>query len=169
MKRYGRRVLLISCLLFLLSVTMFWVAYYTTGTRKNYFSIVSAVGILPAAKFFVFFIMAFQFKQLSLSEFERLKSASDHQLYDLLYTSRNLNITINACVSSEHRLIIYSKDKKLDKKGAALILKQDMEDELRIHRMDIMIFDELDFYLSELYKIKSKNSEVGEYLIRMSL
>lgn len=169
MKKYGRRVLLISSILFFLSLTMFWVAYYTTGTRKNYFSIISAVGILPAAKFFVFFIMAFRFKPLVLSEFERLRQGSCRQLYDLLYTSQSLNININACASCENQLIIYSKDKKLDKKAAVLVLKQDMEKELGIHTVDIMIFDELAPYLSELYKINSENLQIENYLLRMSL
>lgn len=169
MDRYKKRVFLISCFLLLLSISVFLLGVLSTGTKKNYLSIIAVVGVLPAAKFVVYFIISCKFKMLTLSEYEKIKDLSLHQLYDLFYTTAELNIMINACSTSEEKVIVYTKDNKLDKKRASCLLKENVKSELGLRELIVMICDDLDEYLRELSSLHKRNVSLEQYLIHASL
>ena len=47
---HKKRQLLKTILFFLLPAAIFLIGYLTTGTKKNYFTIIAVVGCLPACK-----------------------------------------------------------------------------------------------------------------------
>lgn len=169
MKNYKRRTLILSLIFFAFSLSAFLVGYYTTGTRKNYLSIVAAVGVLPAAKFFVFFIMSLRFKKLGREEYDRLKRVSEHQLYDLFYTGQTLNIQVNACRFLHNELLIYTKDGKLDTSAAINLLSEDLKKDLGLSKIRIFIFHSLESYMERIREKEGCFFELGEYLIHSSL
>lgn len=167
--RYRKRVFLISFFLFILSISVFLSGFLSTGTKKNYLSIVAVAGILPAAKFVVYFIISCKFKTLTLSEYEKTKESRLHQLYDLFYTTSDMNIMINVCSVSQKKVIVYTKDNKLDKKKAGCLLKENIESELGLREVTVMIYDDLDKYLSELLSQCERDMSLERYLIQASL
>ncbi len=61
-----QKIITILCtlLLFALALGFFFVGYYTTGTKKNLFTVVAILGILPAAKSMVRAIMFLRYASL---------------------------------------------------------------------------------------------------------
>lgn len=169
MSVYRRRVLIMGLSLFCLSMAVFLTGYLTTGSRMNYFSVISAVGVLPAAKFIVYFVMASRFKYLSVHEYEQIKELSEFQLYDLYFTGNTVNIMINACVCVDEAVIIYTKDRGLDLKKATEYLTTQLKSGAGMNAPDVKIYQQVEAYGNELAHLKTKESGCKEFLLSSSL
>lgn len=174
-KRLRKRTALISILFIVLSVVIFVVGFITTKTRRNYLSIVSAIGMLPAAKFLVLFLITFKIRPLSLDKYRKISNTLklDNILFDLLYTSHELNIAINACYYAKNNILnIYTSDSKLDKRKAIDIIIADynfinLDNKIK---WKIQIYKDFERFILEMNKqIDDFDSELKSFILSKSL
>ncbi len=136
-----------TVLLFAVSVSLFIGGYIATETRNNLLTVVAVLGCLPASKSMVNAIMFCRFHSAS-EEVHQTVSSLDEQtdtLYDLVFTTQNVNYCVSHACLIGQELVLYTEDKKLDKKGLEVHLK-DMLKKAGVQKVNIGIFSELRRY-----------------------
>lgn len=171
-ERYRRFSFVIAAMMYALSIAMFAVGLISTGSRYNYFSIIAAVGILPAAKFTVYYIMSLRFKALGRAEYDELQKNGAYMLFDLLYTSLKYNININAVSFFEDGIYIYTVDGSTDRQRAAAIVQNDLRLKGSFDDMNVFVLTDITEYMnmiSDKDVSYEPDRELAELIKAMSL
>lgn len=109
------RVILMTILFFGLSLAIFLMGYFTTGTKRNLLTVVAILGCLPSCKSAVNMIMFIKAKGCSDVLANRIKeSTSIANMYDMYFTSYKKNFALSALVVSNNRLIGISEAPNFD-------------------------------------------------------
>lgn len=160
--KYNRNKLLIYTIsMYMLSLMIYFMGLLTTKTNKNLLTIVAVLGILPASKLLISFIMACRVKTVSLD----IKSEIDSKIcnlngfYHLYFTSYDVNYYLAHCVITTDTLIGYTDTIGFDNKK----FNEHMEKHMKIDGINdilIKVFDNKDAYinrLSQLEKLEQAN------------
>lgn len=153
-RRLKRKTFIIAFTLYLLSITLFIIGIVTTGSKKNYLSIAAAIGILPAAKFTVWFIMAHTFIPISPEEYKKISNIFDSAVfYDLLLTNNTLVVNINALIVSNGCIYAFSKTNKNKAIKAT-------ESELsQLLSAKVQLYDNIDDFLAHTVGINNRQED----------
>lgn len=125
------------------------VGYIKTHTRLNIFTVVAVLGCLPASKMLVEFITIFPYKTIDkkLSDEISEKSALLTTAYDLVITSKEKIMPINAIVISNHTVFGYAKNPKTNPDEAASYIKKVLS-ENNYPKTTVKVFSEYVPFLS---------------------
>ena len=101
-----------TVLYFAISFAIFFIGFFTTGTKKNLLTIVAVLGMLPASKSLVSVIMFARYKSFR----EEIEVPDVLCAYDCVFTSEKKNFVVNHLCVAGSCIIGYSVDKGFDEK-----------------------------------------------------
>lgn len=106
---------LVKTLVFLfLSFGLYYMGVKTTGSNKNYLTLVAVLGCLPMAKFAVNFVLFLRAKGCSVEVKNILDKKNAVPLfYDLYFTTFKKNFQVSALSYKKKNLIMLSEDKNI--------------------------------------------------------
>ena len=134
---------------FAVVLAIFILGYVQTGTRKNLLTVVAAVGCLPAAKMLVEFIVMYPHKGIEEEKYQEIneKAPLILRLYDMLISSPQKLMPIDALVISGHIVCGYTSSPKTDEDFLAKYLKKTLEDN-HYDKMTVKIFHDYKMVLA---------------------
>lgn len=149
-----------SLVLFGLALAIFLVGYYTTGTKKNYFTIIAVLSVLPAAKVLATTIVFLKNRTMK-KEFYDLITPYEGTLsvvYDLVVTAYEKTFSIDAAAVAGKTVIVFSDSAKTDIPYAEKYLK-DMMLNNGIKGSSVKIFKEIKPYVE---RMKTMNENLSQ-------
>lgn len=99
---------------------IFWIGYILTDTNKNIFTLAAVLGMLPAAKLIVSFIMYLKAEKFAISKTlydkyeDLLKDTKLKYGFDLYLTSEKYNFPVSVCVIADKSIFLYLNSPKAD-------------------------------------------------------
>ena len=159
--KYKRTVdIIITIILFLLSLGLFVIGYVATGSKKNLLTIVAVLGLLPACKMVVDVIMCFRVKPVEESVKEGIDASIGklYGLYHMYFTSYDKNFPIDHLVITSNSVIGLCSNPKFDEKLFITHLKDYMRKD-GIKDITIKIFDDYNKYLNRLSELNNLDDE----------
>ncbi len=118
LKRKRNRVIVVTILYFVISIAIILIGYFSTGTKRNLFTVVGVLGCLPACKSMVNMIMLLRAKGCS-DEAHREISKEDVKeitMYDMYFTSYKHNFAVSNMVICKNAIIAFYEDSKFIEK-----------------------------------------------------
>ena len=104
-----KKRILITILLFGISIAVFLAGYLTTHTRNNLLTIVAILGCLPAARSAVSMILLLPYRSLEEEKVKAVREAAPGNVlvFDLVLTSSEKIMAVDALLVSKHLLCGY--------------------------------------------------------------
>ena len=123
--------------------------YVQTGSRLNLFTVVAAVGCLPAAKMLVEYITVSPHKGIEPEKYMEIEEKAPlvMRIYDLLITSTEKAMPIDALVISGHVVCGYAGSPRTDEAAVAKHIKDVLKDN-RYDKMTVKIFHDYAMFLA---------------------
>ncbi len=124
----------------LASLAIFFTGLLVNDWEKaNFFTIVSILGVLPGAKLLTLLIVLFPHKQIKEDEkafLDGLVRDNDKVFYDVVFTSKESPMHLDAIIVTEHQIVGYTTENKdkIDK------TEQYFKNELNIRKLDYVCF-----------------------------
>lgn len=121
---------------FAIVIAVLLLGYFQTGTKMNLFTILAILGCLPAAKMLVEFITMAPHKSIEVDIYKELEEKAGllTRIYDLIITSAEKVMPVDAIVISGHVVCGYTSSNKTDEN----ILAQHIKKTLKQHHYDKM-------------------------------
>lgn len=154
--------------LYILSASIYAIGYFTTGSNKNLLTIVAVLGILPASKMLISFIMNSRVKPIDASlraEFDK-NSEGLNNLYHMYFTSYDTNFRVDHMVITKDTVVGYSSDLKFDEKKFLEHMDKHMKIE-GIQDIVIKIFTSKDNYINRLGQLKDLDDKTNEKMYQL--
>lgn len=128
---------------------VFILGYVQTKTKQNLFTIAAVVGCLPAAKMLVEFITVYPHKGIELEKYEEIEEKAPlvMRLYDMLITSTEKAMPVDALVISGHVVCGYTSSQRTDDAYVAKHIKGVLADN-RYDKMTVKIFHDYSMFLA---------------------
>lgn len=169
---YKKKVEIIKTLvMFAVSVGLYLMGYFTTGSNKNLLTIVAVLGMLPASKLAVNAIMNCRIKPVSVQTKDAIDShvGSLYGLYNILFTSYEKNYAFAHIVITGDSVVGLTFDPKFDEKKFTEHLTKHMKLD-GITGIVIKVFDKEESYLRRLDELNSRdeqNNSPSEKLVNL--
>lgn len=111
-----KKVFLWTFVLFAIPIAIYITGLLQTGTRKNLFTVVAILGCLPACKWMVNLIMIMMQKPVSKEVYEQVRAACGTLTagYELVFTTYEHTIPVNAVVICGEHVVCFTPDEKAD-------------------------------------------------------
>lgn len=153
---FQRKIEIIKTLFMLaLSIGLYRLGIYSTGSNKNLLTLVSVLGCLPMAKFAVNSIMFIRASGCSKELFEKIKGNSIEPLfYDLYFTSFKKNFQISALYYKKKNLIMVTEDSKTDLQAGEEHIKTVLSN-CGLEGITIKIFDDNQKFIDRVSDLSS--------------
>ena len=162
---YQKKVSVIRTVLFFaLSLSLYGLGIYSTGSNKNLLTIVAVLGLLPSCKSAVNAVMFLKAGACSEKAREKISFYDDKLtgFYDMYFTSYQKNFPISHMVLKGNMICAYTESEKCDIKAGEEhldhLLKQD-----GFKNMTIKIFDNLDKYIDRLGQLVELDIEENKH------
>jgi hypothetical protein len=111
---YERKVVIIrTAVYFIMSIAVFLLGYFSTGSKENLLTIVAVLGLLPSSKSLVSVIMYLRIPKYSQKAYKEISAREGNVpvIYSMYLTSYKLNFPINAFAVKGNNLIGYTEFK----------------------------------------------------------
>lgn len=137
-------------------VLLLIIGYVITHTKMNLFTLVAVLGCLPASKMLVEFIAIFPYKTIDKAVAEEIEEKAPllTTAYDLVITSKDKIMPVDAVVISNHTVFGYARNPKTDPAEAAEYIKSILA-ENHYSKMTVKVFSE---YVPFLSRVEGLNS-----------
>lgn len=160
-----------TVLFFALSLAVYGLGIYSTGSNKNLLTIVAVLGLLPSCKSAVNAVMFLRASGCSQTSKEKISLYDDKLtgFYDMYFTSYQKNFPISHMVLKGNVICAYTESEKCDIRAGEAHLEHLLKQE-GYKNMSIKIFDNLDKYvdrLSQLLDLDVTESKNRDGMIRM--
>lgn len=160
-----------TVLFFALSLAVYGLGIYSTGSNKNLLTIVAVLGLLPSCKSAVNAVMFLRASGCSQTAEEKISLYDDKLtgFYDMYFTSYQKNFPISHMVLKGNVICAYTESEKCDIRAGEAHLEHLLKQE-GYKNMSIKIFDNLDKYvdrLSQLLDLDVAESKNRDGMIRM--
>ena len=139
-KARKQKYLLGAVVEFAIVIAIFVTGYIQTGSRLNLLTVVAVVGCLPAAKMLVEFITMAPYKSIE-------KAPLILKAYDMIITSSQKVMPLDAVVVSGHIVCGYASNPKTDEAALARHIKDILKDN-HYDKMTVKIFHDYTAFLS---------------------
>lgn len=156
---------------FALSLAIYGIGIYSTGSSKNLLTVVAVLGCLPSCKSAVNVIMFLRAKGCSPEAWEKISPYDDKLtgFYDMYFTSYQKNFPISHMVLKGNVICAYTESEKCDCSAGEKHLEQMLLQD-GYKNMTIKIFNNQDKYLdrlSQLSNLEVEDSKNKDDMIRM--
>ena len=137
-------------------VILLIVGYVPNGTKLNMFTLIAILGCLPASKALVELITIFPYKTIDAQKAEEIKAKAPllTTAYDMVLTSQEKIMPVDAIVISGGTICGYSKIKKIKPEETASYIKK-MLQENHFDKVTVKIFPD---YVAFLSRAEGMNS-----------
>ncbi len=154
---------LIALLMFAIPLTIFFTGWITTGTRKNLLTVVAILGVIPAARFAVSWIMIMLQKEAPSYVVEHTgKAAGDLvHAYELTVTAYEGRMPLDAVVVRSGSVVCLSLNGKKEQFG---FMEKHMESILAKNgykKVKVKIFADEKNYLDRVQSMKKADEKVA--------
>lgn len=135
------RILLLTLLEFAIVIALLVLGWMQTGTRLNLLTVVAVVGCLPACKALVGLITILPYRTADLGKAAEIceKAPLLTTAFDLVITSREKIMPVEAFVISGNTVCGYAPNKKTDPEEAAKHIRTILE-ENRLTKITVKLF-----------------------------
>ena len=174
--RRQKRVRLIRALvLYAAAFAVYYIGYRLNhGDRRNIYTVIAVVGIIPASMAAVSTIMMWMRKPMDPALFREVSAVSGnlHMLYELFLTTRDKNLYLDVVLVSQDQVIAYTRE---ESRPAADIrfFEEHVTKTLRAsgYGRKVKIFTAKKQFLSRVEILNSRAPEEGDtdYLVRSAL
>jgi hypothetical protein len=140
---YEKKVVIIRTVVyFAISLAVFLLGIYSTGSKENLLTIVAVLGLLPSSKSLLSVIMYMRIPKFSEEAYKQIEThKGDVQvIYSMYLTSYKLNFPINAFAVRGKNLIGYTEFKSCDTHACEEHIK-DIFNQNSIKNVTIKIFN----------------------------
>ncbi len=109
-----KKAALYTIFCFAISLALFMIGWYTTGTKKNLLTVVAVLGCLPASKSLVNMIMFFKAKACPVELYKKIEPHIGHLtcLFDLQMTAYERTYQIDSLVIEKKNICGVTSDPK---------------------------------------------------------
>ncbi|GFI50638.1 hypothetical protein IMSAGC020_01847 [Lachnospiraceae bacterium] len=151
-----KRYLIWTIAEFAVVTAVFILGYVQTNTKNNLFTIIAAVGCLPAAKMLVEFIVLYPHHGIEREKYLEIEEKAPliMRFYDLAVSGTQKIMPIDAIVVSGNVVCGYTSSEKTDENIAAQDIKKALADN-RYEKMTVKIFHN---YAKFLSRVEGMNS-----------
>ena len=171
-----KRAVLFTVFCFGVSLALFFMGWYSTGTKKNLLTVVAVLGCLPASKSAVNMIMFLKAKSCPKDVYEKLLPYTDRltMLFELQITSYEHTFQMDSMVVDSKTICGYTSNSKCKKDAAekhikSLFIQNGFKD------YTVKIFTNIDKYIERLEQLHKEeheahaNAEIVNLLLDISL
>ncbi len=111
---------------FLIVAIIFAVGYFQTGTRMNVFTVIAALGCLPASKSLVEYIVVVPHKGIELAKYEEIEKKAPLliKIYDLVIAGQEKLAQVDVVAISGNTVCAYTSSEKTNETKVADYLKK---------------------------------------------
>lgn len=166
---YQKKVQTLKTILyFLLPLAIFFIGWYTSGSKKNLFTIIAVLGLLPASKNAVTLIMFLKSKGCTDENHQRLKLHIEQldPLYDLIFTTSERTYPINHLVLKGHSICGFTDCNKLVEKNIeGFIIESLLQNGYKNYT--VKIFKDLKKYCERLDQLSVSEVEENKNAIQV--
>lgn len=159
-RKQKKKRTLITLVLFGIVALLFITGIIQTGTRLNTFTVVAAVGCIPASRSAVELIMMLMQKTVAESLYQQVEAKAGDLIraYELVISAYEKNTPIDSLVVCGYQIAGYSSQQKTDVK----FIEKHMRDILKGngYQADIKIYKELKPYLERVETLAAKKEDV---------
>ena len=143
------RYLMLAIAEFAIVTAVYVLGYMQTGTKANLFTVVAVVGCLPAAKMLVEFITMAPHKSIDVDKYQEIETKADLVIrgYDMVFTSSEKVMPLDAVVISGHVVCGYTSSPKTDETALARHIKNILQ-ENHFEKMTVKIFHDYSAFLA---------------------
>lgn len=169
-----KREIIKTVAFFGISLALYLMGYISSGSNKNYLTIVAVLGFLPASKSAVSMIMNLKVKGCSEAVYEKISNKTREGAYNLYFTSYDKNFDLSHVFVKGMTIIGFTENDKLVpgefEEHIKTILGRD-----GITGVNIKLYKELDKYLTRIEQIqkleneKSREKDIMKTLFSVSL
>lgn len=154
-----------TALFFALSLSIYGIGIYLTGSNKNLLTIVAVLGCLPACKSAVNAVMFLRAEGCGKEAYEKIAACEKWLggdtltgLYDMYFTSYKKNFPLSHMVIKGNVICAYAESGKCDCRAGEKHLEQMLVQDGYKH-MTVKIFDNLDKYIDRLGQLSRLETE----------
>lgn len=157
---HKRSQILKTFLFFLIPISIFVLGYVTTGTKRNYFTILAIVGCLPACKEMVNVLMFLKRRSMPKGLYEEIEAHGEKltRAYELVLTTYEKNYPVHSLAISGNEIAGYTTMKNTDLKPLQEHIVK-MLKENGISGIHVHIFPELKTYLDRVDALAKRDPE----------
>lgn len=154
--KFQRIIELIKTLIMLgLSVCLYFLGVYSTGSNQNLLTFVAVLGCLPMAKFFVSFVMFSKARGCSKELHDELEQKHLTPLfYDLYFTQFKINFQCSVLMYKKKCLIVMSEDSNINVSEGEAHLKNVLEN-AGYSNITVKIFTDKNKFIDRLVDLQS--------------
>lgn len=143
-----------TIILFLLPLALFFGGWITTGSRTTLLTVVAVLGMLPASKSLVGWIMIMRSRTCSREAYDRIEQVLDgahppRGIYDLNITTYRVTYQISHAAVRDKTICCYSEDTKTDMQPLQKYLSEALENN-GYKGYTFKVFQNLDKYTERL-------------------
>ena len=162
--KHQRNIEIIKTIFMLaLSFALYRIGIYSTGSNKNYLTLVAVLGCLPMAKFAVNATLFTRAKGCSEEVFSFLSgNAEKPWFYDLYFTTLKKNFQVSALYYKKKNLIVLTEDTKIDTASCVEHLET-VTKNCGFENITVKVFDDKNKFadrLSELSKLEDDEKDL---------
>ncbi|MBO5209325.1 MAG: hypothetical protein J6B68_08270 [Lachnospiraceae bacterium] len=166
-----KTTILRTVLFFALSLGIYGMGIYSTGSNQNILTIVAVLGLLPSCKSAINMIMFLKAKGCSEEVREKIAPFDDKLtgFYDMYFTSYQKNFPISHMVIKGNVICAYTENEKCDCNAGEKHIEQMLQQD-GYKNMTIKIFNNLDKYtdrLSQLVELDTEENKNRDGMIQM--
>lgn len=145
---------------FALSLLLYGIGIYSTGSSKNLLTVVAVLGCLPSCKSAVNMIMFLRAKGCSAGAHEKISPYDDKLtgFYDMYFTSYQKNFPISHMVLKGNVICAYTESEKCDCSAGEKHLEQMLLQD-GYKNMTIKIFNNQEKYIDRLSQMVKSDAE----------
>lgn len=145
-----------TIILFAMALGIFFIAYYTLGTKRSLWSVIAVLGLLPASKSLVETIMFLRYKSIPFDLYTLIDSISTglEVLYENIITTSSKSFFIPAIVYWKGSLCVLYLGNKNDVK----LIEAHLNDVLKkggYKDIIVKVFDDIDAFKVRVNNIQS--------------
>ena len=165
-----------TILFFGISAALYIAGYVTTGSNKNYLTIVAVLGCLPASKSAVSMIMNLKVKGCSEKSYKAIskKTGKNGGAYNLYFTSYDKNYDLSHVFVKGMTVIGFAENEKISEAGFEEHIKTVLNHDA-IKGVNVKLYKDLDKYLARIEQMqnleneKSRENDIMKTLYAVSL
>jgi hypothetical protein len=159
---YERNFVIIrTAIYFMISIAVYLLGYFSTGSNENLLTIVAVLGLLPSSKSFVSVVMYVRIPKFSEDAYREISKREGNVpvIYSMYLTSYKLNFPINAFAVRGNNLIGYTEFANCNIHACEEHIK-DIFNQNGIKNFTIKIFNDQKHFTDRLDQMQ--NLEVGK-------
>lgn len=153
---------IMTIIMFSLSLAIYIMGYVTTKTNANLLTIVAVLGCLPASKCAVGMVMFLKAKGCSNEDQSAIEKAIGtlNGYYDLYFTAYSKNFPTSHLVVTQNSIIAYSADSKITEKDFVTHMKEILNKE-RIPDITVKLFTDRNKYIKRLQELNQSETNTS--------